>query len=240
MVFLYDTTPNKKQRCLKLVDAGLILSLKNFLNNHQRTKVKFSKYQHGNAAAYALLGILGVIVLVALLGMTNYVQFANYGNRTEASLEAIRDNNKNIFAQYGQKVVEAAQVPDMARDDIIKIATASMQGRYGSDGSKATWQMIREQNPSVDPKLYQKIQQLIEGGRNDFQNGQTKQLDAVRSYKTALGNVWGGFWLHLAGYPKIDLKEYTIITTDRADDTYKRGKESSPLQIRPPAGSVSK
>jgi uncharacterized protein (UPF0333 family) len=197
--------------------------------------VKSRTLQRGNAAVYALLGLVGMIVLVAVVALMNYVSWANYGNRTEASLEAIKGNNKNIFAQYGQKVVEAAQVPDMARDDIVKIATASMQGRYGADGSKATWQMIKEQNPSVDPKLYTKIQQLIEGGRNDFQNGQTKQLDAVRSYKTALGNVWGGMWLHMAGYPKINFKDYEIISTDRADETYKRGKESGPLQIRPAA-----
>ena len=196
--------------------------------------MKTSKSQRGSAV-YALLAVLGIIALVAMMGVMNYIQYANYGNRTENAITAIRDNNKNIFAQYGQKVIEAAQIPDMARDDITKVVTASMQGRYGEGGSKATWQMIQEQNPSVDPKLYQKIQQLIEGGRNDFQNGQTKQIDSVRSYQTALGNIWGGFWLKLAGYPKIDFKDFAAISTDRADDTYKKGKESGPLQIRPVA-----
>jgi hypothetical protein len=189
--------------------------------------------QRGNAAVYSLVAILLIFVLAALACVGSYVSYANYGNRAEQNLVAIRDNNKNIYAQYSQKVAEVAQVPEMARNDLIALATASMQGRYGPDGSKATWQMIKEQNPTIDPKLYTKIQQLIEGGRNDFQNGQTKQLDAVRSYKTALGNVVGGFWLRTAGYPKLDLTKFEIITTDRTEDIYQRGKESGPIQLRP-------
>jgi uncharacterized protein (UPF0333 family) len=190
--------------------------------------------QRGSAAIVAL-GLIGVIVVAAIFAVMTYISYANYGNRTEQSLIAIRDNNKNIYATYTQKVMEAAQVPEMARDDMIKVVTAAVQGRYGNEGSRATFQVLREQNPNIDPKLYSKIQQLIEGGRNDFQNGQTKQLDAVRSYKTALGNVVGGFWLRLAGYPKIDLKQFEIITTDRTENVYQRGKEEGPLQIRPNA-----
>jgi uncharacterized protein (UPF0333 family) len=196
--------------------------------------VKSSILQRGSAVIALLLVVIVLVIGVAFAAMT-YINYANYGNRTEQSLIAIRDNNKNIYATYTQKVMEAAQVPEMARDDMIKVVTAAVQGRYGNEGSRATFQVLREQNPNIDPKLYSKIQQLIEGGRNDFQNGQTKQLDAVRSYKTALGNVIGGFVLHLAGYPKIDLKEFEIVTTDRTEAVFKDHKESGPLQIRPAA-----
>lgn len=198
-----------------------------------------SSLQRGAAALIALLVLVVLVVGMAFAAIT-YINYANYGNRTEQSLIAIRDNNKNIYATYTQKVMEAAQVPEMARDDMIKVVTAAVQGRYGNEGSKATFQVLREQNPNIDPKLYSKIQQLIESGRNDFQNGQTKQLDAVRSYKTALGNVVGGAVLHFAGYPKIDLKEFEIVTTDRTETVFKDHKEHAPLQIRPAAPAASK
>ena len=56
----------------------------------------------------------------------------------------------------------------------------------------------------------------IESGRNEFLAAQSKLIDQRRQYQTALGNVWGGWWMRLAGYPHIDLTtEYLPISTDR-------------------------
>lgn len=185
-----------------------------------------------STGAIIALGMLGLIIAAVGAFVWAYISYANYGNRTEENLRAIRENNKNIYATYTQKVMEVAQVPAMARDDILKVVTASMQGRYGADGSKATFQMLREQNPNIDPKLYTKIQQVIEAGRNDFQKEQTNMIAAVQSYKTALGEMPGSFFIRMAGYPKLDFNDFKPITTDRTEDVYKAGKESGPLQLR--------
>jgi uncharacterized protein (UPF0333 family) len=192
------------------------------------------KKQHGGISTGAIIAIIGgsLIALVILSCISSYVTWANYGNRTEVALDARVQDNKNIYAQGTQKVLEVAQVPAMARDDIAKVAEAAIKGRYGANGSTAVFQAIKEQNPSVDPSLYRKIQQLVEAFRNEFQNGQKTQIEQVRSYRTNIGNVWSGFWLARAGYPKADLKKYDVISTDRADDVYQRGKESGPLQLR--------
>lgn len=192
------------------------------------------KLQRG-AMSSGMLAMIGVLVFFLGLGLvlvSTYISYANAGNRIEQALKARKEQNKNIYATYGQKVLEIAQVPEMMRDDLVKVTEAAISGRYGADGSKATWQMIKEQNPQLDPNLYRKIQQVIESGRDEFKNGQQKQIDLVRNYETQLGNVWSGFWFHMAGYPKLDLKEFAIISTARADDVYRKGREDGPIKLR--------
>lgn len=176
--------------------------------------------------------VFGLLLAVAGIAVSNYFSWANFGAAIEAQLEGQETQNKNVLAQGSQKVLEAAQVPEMYRDDVIKTAQAAIQGRYGAEGSKAVFQMLREQNPNLDSKVYTKIQQLIEAFRTEFQNSQQTLIDLKRSFKTKLDQPWSGFWLHLAGYPKRSLDSYVIVTTDYADDSFKTGKEKG-LTLRP-------
>jgi hypothetical protein len=160
----------------------------------------------------------------------SYVSYANYGNRTERSLDAQLADNENIYANGTQKVIEIAQVPTMYVDSVSRVTREAIQGRYGAEGSKAVFQLLVEQNPQLDPSLFGKIQQAIEGFRNEFQQGQKQLIDKRRSYETALGNVWGGFWLGVAGYPKVELKKYDIVTTDKAAETF-RTKRDTGIQL---------
>lgn len=130
---------------------------------------------------------------------------------------------------------EAAQVTDMQRDDLVKITTAAIQGRYGDNGSRASVQFLREQNPALDSKIYVKIQQIVEAGREEFKVNQTRLVDTKRAYETELGSFWSGMWLRIAGYPKINLDDFKIVSTERAQDAFKKGKEDGPLKLRPDA-----
>lgn len=189
------------------------------------------KNQKGSALI--VFGIFVVfLVLVAGAGFMSYVSAYNYGNSLEVQLKAKKEDNKNVLAQYGQKVMEIAQVPEMYKNDLVEVTTAAIQGRYGADGSKATFQWLKEQNPNLDASLYAKIQQVIESGRNDFQNSQTQLIDIRRSYETALGSFWQGMWLKFAGYPKITLSDFDIVSTDRANEIFKNKKEDGPILFR--------
>ena len=185
-----------------------------------------------SGAVIALIVIAVSIALIGAIGFSSYVSAFNYGNSMEQSLKAVQTENKNKLAQYGQKVLEVAQVPDMYKKDMVELTTAAIQGRYGEDGSKATFQFLKEQNPTLDPSMYKQIQQVIEAGRNDFQAGQTRQIDLRRSYETALGSFWQGMWMRFAGYPKLKLSDFDIVSTDRADNAFKNKKEDGPIKLR--------
>jgi hypothetical protein len=178
---------------------------------------------------------LAILAIVLVLGGTvvgSYVTNYNYGNEAEKSLTARLNDNKNIRSNYVAKVQEMVQVNDSYKDALKEVVVNAIEGRYGEDGSKATWQWIKEQNPTVDPTLYIRLSQVIEAGRNEFKNAQTRLLDEKRAYETNLGYLWKGFWLKLAGYPKINLDDIKVIITKDTNKAYETGEDAA-IQLRP-------
>lgn len=190
------------------------------------------KSQTGSAGVIALI-VLGVIAAVIATVIMMFVSAGNTANRLEKALDATWTNNQNILSNYTQKLLEAVQVPEMMRDDLVKVAREALEGRYGADGSKAVLQMITEQNPVVSEQLYVKIQTLIEAGRNEFQTAQTRLIDQKRVYETALDQIPQGFLMRTMGYPKKDLSVYKPVITDGVARTFETGRESAPIQLRP-------
>jgi hypothetical protein len=191
------------------------------------------KTQNGSTLV-VVLGMLAAFVGLIVIAVMMFIGANNTANAFDQKVKYEHTNNKNVLAQYNQKVLEVAQVPAMMRDDLVKVATAAIQGRYGPDGSKAVFQMLREQNPNLDASMYTKIQQVVESGRNEFQTAQTRLLDVKRSYETALGSFPQGVLMHALGYPKVPLDTYNIVTTDGVENAFKTGKESGPIQLRTP------
>lgn len=180
-----------------------------------------------------VLVILGLLVSLAGIAAVSYISAYNYGNQMENQLKAAQTDNRNILAQYGQKVMEVAQVPTMYADDVQRVTKEAIEGRYGENGSQAMFQWLQEQNPQLDSSLYKQIQQVIEAGRTNFENGQRRQIDIRRQYETELGSFWSGMWLRIAGYPKVNLADYDIVSTGRADRAFETKQEDAPIQLRP-------
>lgn len=181
---------------------------------------------------YAIIGsVLGCVLLVCAVLAGSYISAHNSGNRMENNIVASYDVNRNTLSAYTTKVQEAAQVPSMMRDDLASVMESVMGGRYGADGSKAVFQWIQEQNPSISPDLYTNIQQIVEAGRNDFKRSQDVLIDQRRIYVTQLGTFWGGLWLRQAGYPSINLDEYDIIVEGSVQEKFNSGTDSV-LNIR--------
>jgi hypothetical protein len=172
----------------------------------------------------AIVALVAAGMAVVILG-GSYISAYNAGNQMEQTI--------NILSTYQQKVQEAAEVPGMMTDDIVKVTQAAITGRYGDNGSRAVFQAISERNPQVSEKLYVKLQEIIEGGREEFKTNQTRLIDTKRAYETNLGSFWRGTFMHLAGYPKINLDDFKVVKTDSAVNAFKTGRESGPIQLRP-------
>ena len=192
------------------------------------------KKQNGSMSTGAIVAIVLVVLVLGVIGsgIGVYASYSNLGNSSEQTLIATRDQAKNVLATYGQKVQEVAQVPAMYTEDLKKLTDSAISARYGAEGSKAMMQWLKEQNPTLDSGMYKQIQQVIESGRNDFQTAQERQIDVRRQYQTALGTFFGGTMLRIAGYPKVDLKDFDIVSTDRADNAFKNHKEDGPIKLR--------
>lgn len=167
---------------------------------------------------------LAIVAIVAGWILSSYYGAYNYGADAETTIETEYANMENILGQYSLKVKEAAQIPSMKTEDLKEVMSAAFTGRYGEEGSQATFQWIQENYPGqVTDAVYVQIQQVMEAGRNQFQNAQTKFLDTKRPYVATLKKdlfLSDGWWLAIGGYPKIDLDEFVIISSEHASEAF--------------------
>lgn len=180
-----------------------------------------------------IIATLGTIALAGLLVFTTYVSAYNRANAHEQGLKQARSNSEMIFANYGPMIMEAAQITEMQRDDLVAIFTGANEARYGADGSKAVMQWLTEQNPNLDQKTYVKVQQMIEAGRAEFKTSQTMMLDRKRAYETELNSFMTGAMMRFAGYPKLDLESFKIVSTAEADRAFTSGRQDGAIKLRP-------
>jgi hypothetical protein len=189
------------------------------------------KQMQRGSALIGVLSVVGLLIAGVVALVMLYVNAANYGNRTEVEIKKVWENNQNILGQYTLKVQEIASVPAMYKDDLKEVMTSVMTARMGTDGSKATFQWFKEHNIQIDAAMYTKIQQAIEAGRNEFQNAQTRLVDVKGTYQTALGQIPQGWFLSMAGYPKIDLEKYRPIVAGDTRKAFEEGVQA-PVQLR--------
>lgn len=170
--------------------------------------------------------LVGVVALVGILAVS-YIGAHNKANRLEQGIIAAYTDNQNVLANYSEKIMTAAQIPAMQRDDLTQVVTAALDARYGEEGSQAMFQWIQEQNPQIDSTVYTELQRMIDAGRDDFAVAQRRLIDQKRVYETALGTFWGGMMMRVAGWPRIDLDEYDIVVNNHTLETFETGVEET-------------
>jgi hypothetical protein len=182
-------------------------------------------------ATKILLGLFSTIVLFLGIAVVSVISINNDLVSQEAGLDAQYKQNQNNYDNFTKKVIEVAQVPAMMRDDLEKITKAAISGRYGSKGSQAVFQFIKEQNPTVSPEIYSKIQQVIDAGRTSFESEQKMLLDKKRLYTVQLNSFPTGVVARVLGFPKIDLNKIDIVTSDDTEKTFAT-KKGNPIKLR--------
>lgn len=170
----------------------------------------------------AIVALLLVLIVGAVgFFVTNYFSYANTGARLENALQAKQDENKVIMGNFSTSIKEIAQTARMSVDAQTKLIEMANQSRYGQDGSKATMQFFQEQNPTADVTIYNRLAQTIQSERTRFEESQKEMRDQSRAYKTLVDQPYSGFWLRLAGYPKINFKDFDVVTNDYTDQAFK-------------------
>lgn len=179
--------------------------------------------------------LVGTVALVLILVVGYFIMGVSVSNeaaRLEAQLKAQYDDNRNVYDNYFKKVKEIAQVPEMYVNDLQKVYKTAIGARYGADGSKAMFQFIREHNPNFDASMYTKIQQVIEAGRKDFEVAQRMLLDKKSIYLAKLEQFPWGFFARSYGWPKINLKEIDIVTSDRTEKVFETKRDNETIELR--------
>ncbi len=178
-----------------------------------------------NRTLLIVLGIFGVLLVgtVGILGI-GYISVNNTCVAKEATLNATKANSKSVYDNFWKKVKEVAQVPAEYNKGMGETYAKIMDARY-KNSTKVMMNWITEANPNFDSSMYVRVQQVIESGRNDFQDSQKQMVDQVREYKTYVGKIPTSFFAGLAGYPKIKWEDFEVLSSERSDEAFKTHKD---------------
>ena len=186
--------------------------------------------------AFGLVAIL--LVLVGVGFFFGYMSWSNDARAFEADIPAQYTQMQNAYDNGWKKVVEIAQIPTMQQAAYKDVYDGVMKGRYGSNGSQAMLQLIKEQNPTLDPALYTKIQQTIEIFHDQFEAAQKQIIAFKQSYNklitaTTSGRIYNmiGSYPHIkCGIPPGSADDYQIVTSDKTQTDFQNHK-SEPLNL---------
>jgi len=184
---------------------------------------------------------VSTIVILAIVGVLGFgavgVGCAALGFRSdcisaEAGIKAQYKQNQNNYDNMWKKFLEASQVNQAYAADLKELYKNTMTARYGTDGSKAMFQWIKEQNPTLDPSTYTKLQALIEAGRNGFEAEQKQLLDRKLQYERALGSTTALVFNSFFNFPRIDLDKFDIVTSSKTEKVFDTKKDDEPVKLR--------
>jgi len=176
------------------------------------------------------LGVLGAIVLVVLAVIGSAVSFNNTAISKENQLEAQYKQDQNVYDNFTKTIVETAQVPQQYTADIAKVFKEAIGSRYGAEGSKALFQMLKEDNPKFDSSMYTKVQQVIEAGHAKFENNQKILLDQKQVYLTYIQTFPNSIFAGMFHFPRMDLSKIDIVTSDSTEKAFAT-KKAEPLNV---------
>lgn len=179
-----------------------------------------------------IFSLLVALIVITLIPVMSYITYNALGVNQETAIKAQFSQNKNLRSSYIKKIKEAAQITEMQTQDLSKIIESALTARYGDEGSKALFQAIQEQNPTLDQSTYIKLQNIIAAGRDELAVSQALLIDKKAAYERSLQYVWSGLWLKLAGFPKIALDDYRVVTDSNTEEVFTTGTDDSTIKLR--------
>lgn len=186
--------------------------------------------QRGSVVAWAVGGLFLLILVSCLIFTGLAISKRNAFVKIENNIHIAYEESKNVHSNYVLRIQEMAQVPKMAAKQLSEVIKASNEGRYGDDGSKAVFQFLKEQNPSIPDSLYTNIQKEVTGGRLDFQSKITRVNDNKGVAYNMLDDTIGGFILKdIWGLPRKNIgyeggpDDYKVIMSEQSVETFQKG-----------------
>lgn len=163
----------------------------------------------------AIIIIVLAIILTPIVCIGFYAISVNNKNvEFETNIVNYNKASESTLSNYTLKIQDMAQVPQMYADDLKSVIDKTFQGRYGSDGSRAVVQFMKENNIQLDSQMYKNLQIAMEAGRNEFNLSQIRKFDACGGYENQLGYAMSGMTSRILGFPRIDVKKVCQVVSD--------------------------
>jgi hypothetical protein len=194
-----------------------------------------------------VLLIGGGVVLVMVIAVVGIVVgFNNSAVSQENGIEATWKDSQVQYDAFWKKVKETGQVTDRYADDFKELFLGSMEARY--DGKDPALNFIMEANPALPPDNYERLQTVIEEGRNDFARTQRTLVDKQRAYETHIEKFPNSSLAGMLGFPRpvtgeyappedtdgdgtVTVLDYKIVTSSKTQEVFETGREDNPVDV---------
>jgi hypothetical protein len=198
---------------------------------------------------HRLLLIAGAgTLLIGLILFGTAVSWYDTAISLEEATTMQYQENQNQYDSFWKKVKETAQVPDKYKEDFKELLVSETQAKFGPQGSQAAFQWFKDRDINFSDKLYTKVQDVIEAGRNDFKRSQTDLLDKQRKYRVHVHSFFGRMWAGIYDMPhalsgdlappsdqdgdgRLTALDYNIVTSGKTKKTFASGEENEVVKV---------
>lgn len=150
-----------------------------------------------------LLITAAVIAAIVVSAVIYAVGINNSFVRHENGVVAVHEDMQNVHSSIFNTIKSQGLAVEKYGAMVIEAINAAIGGRYGKDGVQGAMIWIKEQNPTIDPRTFEKLQVAIEAGYNKFESTQRSKIDRLRVYDNELESVPRG-WIarSFMGFPR--------------------------------------
>jgi len=178
-----------------------------------------------------LLCVIGVVVLFGGGYGCSALGYRQDCVKAEAGIQAQYKQNQNNYDNMWKRFKEVAAVPKMYAKDLKDLWDGAMKQRYQGEGNgqQPIFKWIQEHNPQLDASVYKQLQRTLEAGRKSFEADQKQLIAKKQQYEVVLKGNRSLFFNMWFGFPRIDLDEFDIVTSDKTEEVFKSKKDNGVL-----------
>lgn len=167
-------------------------------------------------AAFAIIAFFTVLISAAVV-WSRYERVALLKNQYEMK----EKDNHSEFDNMWKKIQQAAQVPEQKKEAFRTIFDSYAGSRSGNGGGQLAT-LVKEQVPSVDLSIYDKLMNIVTGSRDSW-TARQKELVSIASEYNAVIAVQP--WKSVLGWMGFERIEPKLITSERTERTFETGKD---------------
>lgn len=190
--------------------------------------------QRGSAGIAALI-ILGIIALAGIWFAMTYMSYNDRGNQFENTVGTKYRAAQTVFSKYTLKMQDSIGLLKFDRNSLKDVMKTAITAQFGDEGSKAMMQWFQGQNIPINNDLVNKIQVIIDGGRDEYALVQKELNFACQAYKLELGMTWEGWWYKFVGRPSksddFNLEMCNLVLDADTNEAYET-KEAKPISFQ--------
>ena len=170
--------------------------------------------------------VSSVVVAIVVVWVIN---FNNSMISLQQQIEAKSADNRQIYSSIRIKIEQAGLVANQYSDQVVRALEIASEKRDCGGVAKGAMLWLKEENPSIDPSTYLKLQQIIEAEFTRFEANQTTLLDIGRIYKSRIRQFPGNIFAAVLGISLDDIAAYmTVLTSAESRRDFDSGEMTAP------------